>query len=83
MTTTRKIIAIVATPAGVYKGEFPGDATVADAIATIVEEMNLADGDAYELDFAGDPLLPLDASLESFGLGGLVDLDLVASGSAV
>ena len=82
MTTDGKITLKVATPAGVYEGTFEETAKVYEVIAIIVKEMNLAEGDAFELAFDGKPL----ASARPIGDFGLKDgavLDLIASGSAV
>ena len=82
MTSAKKILLTVATPAGVYKGEFPGDATVSEVIALVVKEMGLADSDAFSLAYKGEELAP-EARLDSVVPGPEADLDLIASGSAV
>ena len=51
-------------------------------IAAVIKAMNLAEGDAFELDFDGKKL-EADAPIGSFGLQDGAVLDLIASGSAV
>ena len=81
-TTAKKILLTVATPAGVYKGEFPGDAKISEVIDLVVKEMGLAAGDAFALAYKGEEL-PSEARLDKVVPGPEADLDLIASGSAV
>ena len=71
-----------ATPAGVYEDTFEGTVKVFEVIAAVIKAMNLAEGDAFELDFDGKKL-EADAPIGSFGLQDGAVLDLIASGSAV
>ena len=82
MTTDGKITIKVATPAGVYEGTFEGTTKVHDVIAAIVKAKNLAEGDAFELAYNGDPLAD-DRAIGSFNLEDNAVLDLIASGSGV
>ena len=82
MATDGKITLKVATPAGVYEGTFEEIYKVHDVISIIVKAMNLAEGDAFELAFDGEPLAP-DRRIGSFGLSDGAVLDLIASGSSV
>ena len=71
-----------ATPAGVYEATFETTTKVFEVIAAVVKAKDLAEGDAFELDFDGKKLDP-DAPIGSLGLEDGAVLDLVASGSAV
>ena len=73
----------VATPNGVFRGTFDKNTKVADVIAAIVADRQLADGDAFELFFGETQLEPVQRPLVSFGLKGSVKLTLVATGSGV
>lgn len=73
----------VATPNGVFRGTFDKNTKVADVIAAIVADRQLADGDSFELFFGETQLEPVQRPLVSFGLKGSVKLTLVATGSGV
>lgn len=73
----------VATPNGVFRGTFDKNTKVADVIAAIVADRQLADGDAFELFYGETQLEPTQRPLVSFGLKGSVKLTLVATGSGV
>ena len=59
MNGDSKITLKVATPAGAYEGTFEVTSKVKEVIDIIVKEMNLAEGDAFELAFNGESL-PFD-----------------------
>ena len=82
MAVDGKITLKIATPGGVYEGTFEESTKIHDVIAAVVKEMNLAEGDAFELAFDGKTLPP-DSLLGSFGLDDGAVLDLIATGSAV
>ena len=71
-----------ATPAGAYEDTFDTTTKVFEVIAAVVKAMNLAEGDAFELDFDGEKLEP-DAPIGSFGLQDGAVLDLIASAGGV
>ena len=73
----------VATPSGVFTGTFPKTAKVEDVIAAVVEDQQLTEGDSFELVHNGEVLQPVQRPLVSFGLTGMVLLELVATGSGV
>lgn len=73
----------VATPNGVFVGTFPKTTKVEDVIGAVVKDRQLAAGDAFELVYNGEVLQPVQRPLVSFGLTGIVKLELVATGSGV
>lgn len=72
----------IATPNGVFEGDFPKTTKVADVIAAAAKAMNLNEGDAFELVHEGQ-VLPPTRPLVSFGFSGTVKVELVATGSGV
>ncbi len=73
----------IATPKGVFHGEFPKTTKVADVIAAVIQEMDLDGSDSLDLIHDGEILQPTERPLVSFGLEGTVQLELVATGSGV
>ena len=73
----------IATPNGLYRGEFDKNDKIEEVIAAIVEDRQLAEGDAFELWYGETHLQPGGRTLVSFGLCGKVRLSLVATGSGV
>ena len=82
MSEDNKISLKITTPAGVYEGTFALTDTVDEAIAIVVKEKHLAQGDAFELALDGKELSG-DSKLSSLDLKDGAILDLIASGSAV
>ena len=72
----------VATPAGVYEGEFRDSLKVREVIEIIAKEKKLVEGDTFELAYNGKPLVSR-SPIGSFDFMGGAVLDLLASGSAV
>ena len=83
MAENQKITLKIMTPAGPYEGTFAETDTVDEVIAIVVKEKELAQGDAFDLTFAGGDPLPGDSKLSKLGLEDGAVLDLIASGSAV
>ena len=77
------IVLDIATPKGVFHGEFPKTTKVAEVIATVIEAMEIDSGDSLDLIHNGEVLQPTERPLVSFGLEGTVQLELVATGSGV
>lgn len=77
------IVLDIATPKGVFHGEFPKTTKVAEVITTVIREMDLDGGDSFDLIHNGEILQPKERPLISFGLEGTVQLELVATGSGV
>ena len=73
----------VATPNGVFRGEFDKTDKVSFVIKTVVEDRGLIEGDAFDLYYGDVHLTPENRPLVSFGLKGKVKLALVATGSGV
>jgi hypothetical protein len=73
----------IATPAGIFEGEFAKTMKVSELITTVVEAMNLAAGDLFNMVFQGEVLEPVQRPLVSFGLTDCSELELVATGSGV
>lgn len=73
----------VATPKGVFTGEFAKTTKVKEVIDAIVREQGFEAGDLLELVFNGTVLQPVERPLVSFGIEGTVQLELVATGSGV
>lgn len=73
----------IATPRGVFHGEFPKTAKVEEVISAVITQMGLDGGDAFDLVFNGQVLQPIQRPLVSFGIEGSVKLELVATGSGV
>lgn len=73
----------VAGPNGVFTGEFPKTAKIADVIDAVVAGLGLECGDEFELVHNGEVLEPKTRPLVSFGIEGEVRLELVAVGSGV
>lgn len=73
----------IATPKGIFTGDFEATAKVKDVIARAIAEMALDGGDAFELYHNGVPLQPVDRPLVSFQLPNPAKLELVATGSGV
>jgi hypothetical protein len=73
----------IATPNGLFIGAFPKTAKVSEVIEVVVREKHLQSGDAFELIYNGNSLQPVQRPLVSFGLDGVVKLELVATGSGV
>ena len=73
----------IATPKGLFKGLFPTSTEVSIVIENVVKEMGLLSADKYELHFKEKELKPLTKKLSEFGLSGVVELTLVATGTGV
>ena len=83
MSTDGKLTLKIATPAGVYEGTFEEISTIGEVIEIVVKEMNLVEGDEFDLALDGDKLVPHDRKLGSFNLKDGEVLVLIATGSAV
>ena len=73
----------VATRKGLFTGTFPKTAKVEDVIAAAVAAKGIDSGESLELVYNGQVLQPVQRTLVSFGLAGVVKLELVATGSGV
>jgi len=73
----------IAAPKGLFKGIFPKTATVSEVIERVVSEQNLNRGDFFELVYKGQSLQPVKNTLADFGLTGVVQLELAATGKGV
>ena len=73
----------IATPKGLFKGIFPKTATISEVIEQVVSDQGLNRGDLLELVYKGEVLQPTKNTLTDFGLAGVVQLDLVATGEGV
>lgn len=73
----------VATPNGVYRGSFPKTTKVEEVIRVIVDDRDLAEGDAFQLYYGETLLEPVQRPLVSFSLPHKVKLTMVATGSGV
>ena len=73
----------IATPKGLFKGIFPKTATISEVIEQVVRAKGLNRGDVLELVYKGDVLQPIKNTLTDFGLVGVVQLELVATGTGV
>ena len=78
-----QIVLDIATPKGVFHGEFPKTTKVAEVITTVVQALDLDGADSLDLIHNGETLQPTERTLVSFGLEGTVQLELVATGSGV
>ena len=78
-----EVVLNIATPKGLFRGEFPESTTVAKVIEVVVNDKGLDRKDSFELVYRGNVLQPVERTLGSFGLHGKVDLELVATGSGV
>jgi len=73
----------IATPKGMFVGDFPKTAKIQDIIRTVASEKGLNPSDGLELVHEGTVLQPEERPLVSFGLEGTVSVELVAQGSGV
>ena len=73
----------IATPAGVFNGEFAKTDKVEEVIAAVIEQMGIDGSDAFALYFNGEALQPKQRPLVSFGVECGSDLELVATGQGV
>lgn len=73
----------IATPAGLFTETFAKTAKVEEVIAAAIAAKNLDPGEPFELSLNGEPLVPVDRPLVSFGLEDGANLELVATGSGV
>ena len=73
----------IGTPNGLFKGIFRKTTTVSKVIQVVVRDRGLQTGDLFELYYKGEALKPIKNSLAEFELAGVVQLELVATGSGV
>ena len=73
----------IATPKGLFKKMFPKTATILEVIEEAVKNLGLVRGDLFELVRKGVILQPTKNTLADFGLTGVVELELVATGTGV
>ena len=73
----------IAAPKGLFKGIFPKTATVSEVIEQVAKTQGLNRADVLELVYKGKTLKPAKETLAHFGLIGVVQLELVATGSGV
>ena len=83
MPSNQDITLNVATPNGLFTGIFQKTAKIIEVIRAIITDKNLNAGDDFDLVHNGATLKPEERPLVSFGLQGVVMLDLVAVGSGV
>lgn len=78
------VVLEIATPNGVFRGSFDKNDKVEKVIKEVVEDRDLAEGDAFELYHGDVHLEPENRPLVSFGIKkGKYKLTLVATGSGV
>ena len=73
----------IATPKGLFKGVFPKTATISDVIEHVAKDQGLSRADLLEVVYKGKVLEPIKNTLADFGLIGVVQLELVATGQGV
>lgn len=78
-----EVVLDIATPKGLFKAAFPKTTKVSTVIEVVVAEKHLDTKDQFELVHGETVLKPVNRTLESFGLHGVVQLELVATGSGV
>ena len=83
MTTVDNVTLEIAAPKGLFKGTFPKTTTISEVIEQVAKEQGLDRADVLELVHKGTPLEPTKETLAHFGLVGVVQLELVATGSGV
>ena len=83
MAAIDEITLEIAAPKGLFKGVFPKTATISEVIERVVSEQGLKKGDLFELVYKGQSLQPVKNTLAEFGLSGVVQLELVATGTGV
>ena len=83
MAAIDEITLEIATSKGLFKGIFPKTATISEVIERVVNDKGLKRGDLFELVYKGQSLQPIKNTLADFGLAGVVQLDLAATGTGV
>lgn len=83
MSKVDEIVLEIAAPKGLFKGAFPKTATISEVIEQVAKDQGLDRSDVLELVYKGDVLEPTKETLAHFGLVGVVQLELVATGSGV
>ena len=83
MSNVDEITLEIATPKGLFKRTFPKTVTVSEVIKEVVEDRGLNRGDLLELVYKDKVLKPIKDTLADFGLVGVVQLELVATGKGV
>lgn len=73
----------IGTPKGLFTGLFKQTAKIGDVIKAVIDALKLDNADTLELVHSGEVLQPEQRTLVSFGLAGIVQLELVATGSGV
>lgn len=73
----------IATPSGIFTGNFAKTAKVKEVITAVIQQQGLPSGDSFELVYNGSVLTPDERPLVSFGISGAAELELVATGSGV
>ena len=73
----------IATPKGLFKGTFPKITSISEVIEQVVKNLDLSRGDLLELVYKDKVLQPVKDTLADFGLSGVVQLELVATGTGV
>ena len=73
----------IATPKGLFKGIFLKTATISEVIEQVASNKGLNRADLLELVYKGEVLQPIKNTLTDFGLSGVVQLELVATGKGV
>ena len=83
MANVDEVTLEIAGPKGLFKGTFPKTATVAEVIEVVAKDQGLDRADVLELVYKDEVLEPTKETLVHFGLVGVVQLDLVATGKGV
>lgn len=83
MSTVDEVVLEIATPKGLFKGAFSKNASISQVIEQVAKDQGLDRSDVLELVYKGDILEPTKETLAHFGLVGVVQLELVATGSGV
>ena len=73
----------IATPKGVYEESFSMTTKIQQVIQAVIAAMGLDGGDEFDLVYNEQVLQPVERPLVSFGLEGIVQLELAATGSGV
>ena len=83
MAKIDEVVLEIAAPKGMFKGAFPKTATVSEVIEQVAKDQGLDRSDVLELVYKGEVLQPTKETLARFGLVGVVQLELVATGTGV
>ena len=83
MSKVDEVVLEIAAPKGLFKGAFPKTAPISEVIEQVAKVQGLDRSDVLELVYKGEVLQPTKETLAHFGLVGVVQLELVATGTGV